>query len=185
MSRICSNMDGPRDYHIKWSKSDRERQIVWNKTNSVNLFSSVQSLSHVQLFATPCSTPGFPVHLQLPALAQTHVHHVSDAIHHLILCRPLLLPPSVFPSIRVFPNESALPIRWPKYYNVSFNIRPSSEYLGFISFKIHWLDLRAVQGTLKSLLQHHSSKASTLRRSAFFIVQLTSIHDHWKNHSFD
>ena len=106
--------------------------------------------------------------------------------NHLILCRPLLLLPSNFPSIRVFSNESALHIRWPKYWNFSFSISPSNEYSGLISFKIDWLDLLAVQGTLKSLLQHHSSKASILWRSAFFTVQLSHfIHDYWKNHSFD
>ena len=93
--------------------------------------------------------------------------------NHLILCRPLLLPPSIFPSIRVFSNESALLIRWPKYWNFSFNSSPSSEHPGLISFRMDWLDLLAVQGTLKSLLQHHSSKAAILRCSAFFIVQLS------------
>ena len=93
--------------------------------------------------------------------------------NHLILCRPLLLLPSIFPSIRVFSNESALPIRWPKYWSFSFNISPSNEHLGLISFGMDWLDLLAVQGTLKSLLQHYSSKASILRHSAFFIVQLS------------
>ena len=92
---------------------------------------------------------------------------------HLILCHPLLLLPSIFPSIRVFSNESVLCIRWPKYWSFSFSISPSNEYSGLISFRMNWLDLLAVQGTLKSLLQHHSSKASTLRRSAFFIVQLS------------
>src|SRR5574337_100123 len=99
--------------------------------------------------------------------------------NHLILCRPLLLRPSIFPSIRVFSNESALRIRWPKYWSFSFNISPSNEHPGLICFRMDWLDLLAVQGTLKSLLQHHSSKASILLRSAFFIVKiLTSIHDH-------
>ena len=93
--------------------------------------------------------------------------------NHLILCCPLLLLPSIFPSIRVFPNESALCIRWPKYWSYSFNISPSSEHPGLISFRMDWLDLLAVQGTLKSLLQHHSSKASILRHSAFFTVQLS------------
>ena len=93
--------------------------------------------------------------------------------HHLILCRPLLLPPSIFPSIRVFSNESVLHIKRPKYWSFSFNISPSSEYSGLISFTINWLDLLAVQGTLKSLLQHHRSKASILLSSAFFIVQLS------------
>ena len=99
---------------------------------------------------------------------------------HLILCCSLLLLPSIFPSIRVFSNESALHIRWPKYWSFSFNISPSSEHSGLVSFKMDWLDLLAVQGTLKHLLQHHSSKASILQHSAFFIVQL-----YWKNHSFD
>ena len=93
--------------------------------------------------------------------------------NHLILCRPLLLPPSIFPSIRVFSKEPALRIRWPKYWSFSFNISPSNDYSGLISFRMDWLDLLAVQGTLKSLLQHHSSKASILWRSAFFIVQLS------------
>ena len=105
--------------------------------------------------------------------------------NHLILCRPLLLLPPIFPSIRVFSNELALRIRWPKYWSFSFNISPSSEHPGLISFRMDWLDLLAVQGTLKSLLQHHSSKASSFMHSAFFIVQLTSIPDHWKNHSLD
>ena len=93
--------------------------------------------------------------------------------NHLILCRPLLLPPSIFPSIRVFSNESTILIRWPKYWSFSFNIRPSNEHPGLISFRMDWLDLLAVQGTLKSLLQHHSSKASILRCSAFFTVQFS------------
>ena len=93
--------------------------------------------------------------------------------NHLILCHPLLLPPSIFPSIRVFSNESVLPIRWPKYWSFSFNISPSNEYSGLISFKIDWFDLFAVQGALKSLLQHHSSKASILQHSAFIMVQLS------------
>ena len=119
------------------------------------------------------STPGLPVHHQLPEFTQTHVHWVGDAIHHLILCHPLLLLPSIFPSIRVFSNESALCIIWPKYWSFSFNISPSNEHPGLIFFRINWFDLLAVQGTLKSLLQHHSSKASLLRCSAFFIVQLS------------
>ena len=103
--------------------------------------------------------------------------------NHLILCRPLLLLPSIFPYIRVFPSELALHIRWPKYWSFSFSISLSNEYSGLISFRIDWLDLLAVQGTLKSLLQHHSSKASILWHSAFFILPtLTSIHDYWKNH---
>ena len=101
--------------------------------------------------------------------------------NHLILCYPLLLP-SVFPSIKVFSNELALHIRWPKYGSFSFSSIPSSEYSGLISFSIDWFDFLAVQGTLKSLLQHHSSKASILQCSAFFIVQLSSMHDYWKNY---
>ena len=103
--------------------------------------------------------------------------------NHVIPFHPLLLLPSIFPSIRVFSNESALHIRWPKYWSFSFSISPSKEHSGLISFRIDWLDLPEVQDTLKSLLQHHSSKASILRHSAFFTVQLTSIHDYWKNHS--
>ena len=105
--------------------------------------------------------------------------------NHLILCHPLLLQPSIFPSVRVFSNESALRIRWPKYWSFTFSISPSNEYSGLISFRMVWLDLLAVQWTLESLLQYHSSKASVLQCSAFFMVQLTSIHDYWKNHSFD
>ena len=113
--------------------------------------------------------PGLPVHHQLPELAQTHVHLPSN---HLILCCPLLLPPSIFPSIRVFSNESVLCIRGPKYWSFSFNISPSNEHSGLISFRMEWFNLLAVQGTLKSLLQHHCSKIS-IRHSAFFIVQLS------------
>ena len=120
-----------------------------------------------------CSTSGFPVHCQLLELAQTHVHRVGDVIQLSILCRTLLLPPSTFPSIRVFSNESVLCIRWPKYWSFSFSISPSNEYSGLISFRIDWLDLLAVQGTLKSLFQHHSFKASVLQHSAFFLVQLS------------
>ena len=105
--------------------------------------------------------------------------------NHLILCHILFFLPSVFPSIRVFTNELAFCMMWPKYWSFSFNISPPNEYSGLISFKMDWLDLFAVQGTLESLLQHHSSKELILRPSAFFTVQLTSIHDHWKNHSLD
>ena len=105
--------------------------------------------------------------------------------NHLILCHPFPLPPSVFPSIRVFFNESVLSIRWPKYWSFSFSISPSNEYSGLLSFRMDWLDLLAVQGTLKSLLQHHSSKASILRRSFLYSPALTSMHDYWENHSSD
>ena len=112
-----------------------------------------------------CGTPSFPVHHQLPELAQTPSSLSIESVmpsNHLILCHPLLLLPSVFPSIRVFSNESVLHIRWPGYWSFSFSISPSTKYSGQISFRIDWLDLLAVQGTLKSLLQHHISKASIL-----------------------
>ena len=105
--------------------------------------------------------------------------------NHFILCHPLLLLPSIFPNIRVFSNELVLRIKWPKYWSFSFSISPSNEHPRLISFRMDWLDLLAVQGTLKSLLQHHSSKASVLWHSAFFMVKLTSVNDCWKNHSFD
>ena len=120
-----------------------------------------------------CSTLGFPVHHRILELAQTHVHWVVMPSNHLILCRSLLSLPSIFPSIRVFSSESVLCIRWPKYWSFSFSISPLNEYSGLISLKIDWLDLLAVQGTLKSLLQHHSSKASILQCSAFFIAQIS------------
>ena len=104
---------------------------------------------------------------------------------YLILCHPLLFLPSIFSSTRVFFNELALCIRWPKYWNFSFSISPSNEYSGLVAFKIDWFDFLAVQGTLKCFLQHYSSKASILRCSAFFIVQLIYTHDYWKNHNFD
>ena len=134
-------------------------------------FSSVQSRP------TLCdpmnhSTPGLPLPHQLPEFTPTHVHQVSDAIQ-LILCRPLLLLPPIPPSIRVFSTESTLRMRWPKYWSFSFSIVPSKEIPGLISFRMYWLDLLAVQEPLKSLLQHHSSKASILRCSAFFTVQLS------------
>ena len=119
-----------------------------------------------------CSMPGLPVHHQLPEFTQTHVHWAVMPSNHLILCLPLLLPLSVIPNIRVFSNESILHIRWPKGWSFSFSISPSNEYSGLISFRMDWLDLLAVQGTLRSLLQHHSSKASVLWCSAFLIVWL-------------
>ena len=119
------------------------------------------------------SIPGHPVHHQLSEFTQTHVHWVSDAIQSSHPRCPLLLLSSIFPSIKVFSNDSDLCIRWPKDWSFSFNISPSKEYSGLISFRIDWLDLLAVQGTLKSLLQHHSSKASIVWCSAFFIVQLS------------
>ena len=137
-------------------------------SHSAELTQWVSELSSVTQCPThwdsmDCSTPGLPVHHQLPELTQIHVRWVSDAIQ---LSHPLsspLLPPSIFPSIRVFWNESVLPIRWPKYWSFSFTISPSNEYSVLISFRRDWLDLLAVQGTLNSLLQHHSSKASILQ----------------------
>ena len=123
-------------------------------------FSSVAQSCLTLCNPVDCSTPSFPVHHQLPELAQTHVHQVGDAIQSSHLLLPLLLPSSIFPSIRVFSNESVLPIRWPKHWSFSFNISPSNEYSGLIPFRMDWLDLLAIQGILKSLLQHHSSKAS-------------------------
>ena len=133
--------------------------------------SSVQSLSHVRLFVNPW-TAAHQASLSITNSWSPPMSIVSVMpSNHLILCRPLLLLPLIFPSIRVFSNESALRIRWPKYWSFSFNISPSSEHPGLISFRMDWLDLLAVQGTPKSLLQHHSSKASILQHSAFFIVQ--------------
>ena len=120
-----------------------------------------------------CSTPGLPVHHQLPEFTQTHVHPVGDAIQPSHPLSTLLLLPPIPPSIRVFSNESTLHMRWPKYWSFSFSIIPSKEYPGLISFKMDWLDLLAVPGTLKSLLQHHSSKVSILWHSALFMVQLS------------
>ena len=138
-------------------------------------FSSVQSLSRVQLLATPWTAA------RQASLSITNSQSVPKLMsiesvmpsNHLILCRPLLLLPSIFPNIRVFSNESALHIKWPKYWSFNFNISPPNEYPGLISFRMDWLDLLKIQGTLKSLLQHHTSKGSILQRSAFFIVQLS------------
>ena len=138
---------------------------------------SVQFSSVAQSCPTLCdpinqSTPGLPVHHQLPEFKQTTSIELVMPSSHLILCRPLLLLPPIPPSIRVF-SESALRMRWPKSWSFSFSISPSKEHQGLISFRMDWLDLLAVQGTLKSLLQHHSSKVLILQRSAFFMVQLS------------
>ena len=143
-------------------------------------YSSVQSLSHVWLFVTPWTAA------RQASLSITNSQSLlkfksikSMTFNHLILCCPLLLPPSVFPSIRAFSNESVLRITWPKYWSFSFSISPSNEYSGLISFRMYWMDLLAVQANLKSLLQHHSSKASILWCSALFMVpSFTSIHDY-------
>ena len=148
---------------------------MWQYLVNLRLsIASVQFSSVTQSCPTLCdpmnrSTPGLPVHHQLPESTQTHVLWVGDAIQP---SHPLLLLPSISPSNRVFSNESALRIRWPKYWSFIFNISPCNEHPGSTCFRMDWLDLLAVQGTLKCHLQHHSSKASILRRSAFFIVQL-------------
>ena len=138
-------------------------------------FSSVQSLSRVRLFLTPWTAArqaSLSTTISQSSLKLMSIKSVMPS-NHLILCHPLLLLPSIFPSNGVFSNESALCIRWPKYWSFSFNISPSNEHPGLISFRMDWLDLLEVQGTLKSLLQHHSSKASILQCSAFFTVQLS------------
>ena len=152
-----------------------------------HLLSSVELLSRVRLFATPWiaarqASLSITNSQSLPKLMCIESVMPSS---HLILCRPLLLLPPIPPSIRVFSNESTLHMRWPKYWSFSLSINPSNEHPGLVSFRMDWLDLLVVQGTLKSFLQHHSSKALALPCSGFFIVQLTSIHDHWKNHTLD
>ena len=149
-------------------------------------FSSVQLLSRVRLFVI-LWTAARQASLSI-TISRSLLKFMSKSVmpsNHLICCHPLLLQPSNIPSINFVSNESVLHIRWPKYWSFSFSIRPSSEYSGLISFRVEWLDLLAVQGTPKSFLQHHSSKASILQSSAFFILRLTYIPDYWKNHSFD
>ena len=145
-------------------------------TQSPQKLSSVQSLGHVWLFVTPWTAAhqaSLSITNSRSLLTLMPIESMTPS-NYLIFCRPLLLPPSIFPSIRVFFNESVLWIRWPKYWSFSFSISPPNEYLGLISFRMAWFDLLAVQGTLKSLLQHHSSKASILQCSAFFIVNQVS-----------
>ena len=169
-----------------WYKGEKKYRLETGRY-IVNQFSSVQLLSHVRIFVTPW-TAAHQASLSItnswspPKLMSIELVMPSS---HLILCHPLLLLPPIPPSIRIFSNESTLCMRWPKYWSFSFSISPSNEHAGLISFRVDWLDLLAVQGTLKSLLQHHSSKASILQCSAFFTVQLTSILDHWKNHCLD
>ena len=150
--------------------------------------SSVQSLSHVRLFATPwtaASQASLSITSSWTLLRLMSIEAVMTS-NHLILCHPLLLLPSIFPSIRVFLNESVLHIRWPKYWSFSFSISPSNEYPGLISFTVDWFNPLAIQETLKSLLQHQSSEASTLRGLAFFLVQLSQPYmTTGKKHSFD
>ena len=161
----------PSNFLLRW------KWVGWCRLNIYHSvqFSSVQLLSPVWLFATPW-TEARQAYLSTTnswSLQKLMSIELVMQSNNLILCRPLLLLPSIFPSIRVFSNESALHIRWPKYWSFSFNISPSNEHWGLISFRRDWLDLLEVQGTVKSLLKHHSSKASILQRSAFFIVQLS------------
>ena len=147
----------------------------WVRLRRITVFSSVQSLSRVQLFATPWTAArqaSLSISNSWSLLKLMSIESVMPS-NHLILCCPFHLLPSILPSIRVFSNESVVHIRWPKYWSFSFSISPSKGYSGLISFRMDWLGLLAVQGTLKSLLQHHSSKASILQCSAFFIVQLS------------
>ena len=148
---------------------------------------TVQSLSRVQLFATPwtaaCQASLSIIHSQ-SLLKLTSIESVMPS-NHLILCHPLLLPPSIFPSIRVFSNELVLRIRWPKYWSFHFTVSPSNEYSGLISFRMDCFDLLTLQRTLKSLLQHNSTASILLALSFLFSPILTSIQDYWKNHSFD
>ena len=151
---------------------------------------SVQFSSVPQVCLTHCdpmnrSMPGLPVYYQLPEFTQLMCIESVMPSSHLILCRPLLLLPQIPPSIRDFSNESTLHMRWPKYCSFSFSISPSKEHPGLISFRMDWLDLLAVQGTLKSLLQHHSSKASISVLSFLHSPTLTSIYNHWKNYSLN
>ena len=154
---------------------DKEGSISNYSKISDMRFSSVQLLSRVRLFVTPWTTACqafLSITNSRSLLKLMSIQSVMPS-NHLILCHPLLLPPSIFPNIRVFSNESALHIRWPKYWSFSFSLSLSNEYSGLISFRMDWLDLFAVRGTLKCLLQHHSSKGSILWRSAFFIAQLS------------
>ena len=165
----------------------KQRNLVYSTTWD-NQCSSVQLLSHVQLFATPWTAAcqaSLSITYSWSLIKLISIESVIPS-NHLILCCPLLLLPLIFPSINIFSNESALRIRWPKYWSFSFNISPSNEYSGLISFRMHWFDLLAVLGTLKRLLQHHSSKSiNSLVLSFLYSPTLTSIHDYWKNYSFD
>ena len=159
--------DGDCSHEVK-------RHLLFGRTAMINL-SSVQSLIRVPLFATPWTAArqaSLSITNSWSLLKLMSIESVMPS-NHLILCCPPLQPPSIFPSIWVFSNESVLRIKWPKYWSFSFSISPSKEYSGLISFRMDWLDLLGVQGTLKSLLQYHSSKASIFQRSAFFVVQLS------------
>ena len=150
-------------------------------------FSSVQLLSHVRFFATPWTAACQASISITNSLSSPKLMSIESVMpsSHLILCCPLLLLPSIFPSIRVFSKQSIFHIRWPKYWSFSFSISPSNEYSGLISFRMDWLDLLAVQGTLRNLLQHHSSTVSILWCSASLGLTFPSIPHYWKNHSFN
>ena len=170
---LKKNIYGNNPIYI-WKEGERDR----TQASLMKVFSSVQSLSRVRLFATPwmaAHQASLSITNSRSSLKLTSNELVMPS-SHLILCRPLLFLPPIPPSIRVFSNESTLHMRWPKYWSFSFSIITSKEIPGLISFRMDWLDLFAVQGTLKSLLQHHSSKASILRCSAFFTVQLSHPH---------
>ena len=175
LNPVINKKNGTTKWDLSQVCSFVKHLNIWKSTNVIHFInSSVYSLSRVRLFATPwIAAPQASLSItnsrSSPKLMSIELVMPSN---HLILCHSLLLP-SIFPSIRVFSNESALCIRWPKYWSFGFNIRPSSVHPGLISFRMDWLHLLAVQGTLKSLLQHHSSEASILWQSAFFIVQLS------------
>ena len=188
---VHHQLPGFTETHVHWvGDAIQSSHLLSSPSPSVKVLHSVQFSSVSQSCLTLCntmnhSTPGLPVHHQLPESTQTHVHWVGDAIqpsHLLSSPSPSALNLSQHQGLS---NESALHIKWPKYWSFSFNISHSNEHSGLISFRMDWLDLLAVQGTLKSFLQHHSSKASILWCSAFLSPTLTSIHDYWKNHSLD
>ena len=166
-------------------RKEYDRVVYCHPVSLYTEFSSVQSLSHIKLFVSPW-TAAHQASLFITSswhwLKLMSIESVMPS-SHLSLCHPLFLSPSIFPSIRVFSNESDLHIRWTKYWSFSFSISPSNEYSGPISFRIDWFDLLAVQGTLKSLLQHHSINSSVL--SFLYSPTLTSLHDYWKNNSLD
>ena len=172
----ATGVERERQRH-RWSKPLLSLGLsfpMWLTRHVGDALSSVAQSCPTLCDPTDCSTPGFPVHHhQLLELAQAHVHHVGDAIQPSHPLSSLLIPPSIFPSIRVFSNESVLCITWPKYWSFSFSIIPSKEHPGLISFRMDWFGLLPVQGTVKIFLHHHSSKASILQCSAFFMVQLS------------
>ena len=161
--------------------------LCWKRLKSFSYcqFSSVTQSCLTFCDPVDCSMLGLSVHSNSRSLLKLMSIELVMPSNHLILCHPLLLPPSIFPSIRVFSNESVLHIRWPKYWSFSFSISLSNEYIGLISFRKDLLDLLAVQGTLKSLLQHQFKSISSLALSFLYRPTLTSLHDYWKNHSLD